>query len=192
MTIAYRRHGPLRLFTLALLALLDHGASSAQSLKPAQLATVCTACKAASACNTPRTLGDTVGLLEWLNGAAAPAVAAWRHQVQPIEMDQAANYTAFDSLTSGKRAAWPLMLGYTRDFRVNKTRNAITDIWGAATAGTVAESILLAGTSSATNTQVALGGTVKATGTVTATDYSYAGPANQLDADWIVQPANCP
>lgn len=174
-----------------MLAALIGQAAFAQSLKPPQLATVCTACKAASACNTPRLAGDTVALLEWLNGAATPAVLAWRHQVAPVEMDQAANYTAFDSLTAGKRAAWPLMLGYTRDFRRNKTRNAVTDIWGAATAGSVAESILLAGTASATNTQVALGGTAKSTGTVTATDYSYSGPANQLDADWLVQPANC-
>lgn len=172
--------------------LLAFGSASAQSLKPAQLAAVCTACNAASACNTPRVAGDTVALLEWLNGAAVPNVLAWRANMPPQEMDEAANYTAFDTLTAGKRSAWPLMLGYARDMRRNKNRSAITDIWGAATAGSVSESILQASTTSATNTQVSLGGTVKTTGTVTATDFGYTGPANQLDADWLIQPANCP
>lgn len=180
--------------TIIILLAILFGATSAaraQSLKPAQLATVCTACKAASACNTPRGAGDTVALLEWLNGAAVPNVLSWRASVAPQELDEAANYTAFDSLTAGKRAAWPLLLGYPRDMRKNKNRSAVTDIWGAATAGSVAESILQASTVLATNTQVALGGTSKTTGTVTATDFSYTGPTNQLDADWLIQPANC-
>lgn len=181
----------IRIIGFALLALASIAASAQTTLSNNQLQTVCTAVKADPAANAARIAGDTVSVLAWLNGAKVPTVLSWRANMSPLELDEAANYTAFDSLTAGKRAAWPLMIGFERDMRKNKNRNAITDIWGTATAGSVAESILLASTASATNTQAALGGTVKVTGTVTATDYNYTGPANQADASWMVQPANC-
>jgi hypothetical protein len=180
-----------RLIAAAFFAAASFVASAQTSLNTNQLQTVCTAVKADPTANAARIAGDTVSVLGWLNGAKVPTVLSWRANMTPLELDEAANYTAFDSLTAGKRAAWPLMLGFDRDMRKNKNRNAVADIWGPVTASSVAESILLASTTPATNTQVTLGGTVKTTGTVTATDYNYTGPAAQADASWLVQPANC-
>ena len=180
---------------LAALVLLASGlactGAQAQTLKPAQLATVCTACKADAACNNPRVAGDTITVLAWLNAAKAPAQLAWRVDMQPQEIDEAATYTTFDSLTQGKRDEWRIFIGYARNFGRNKNRSVVTDVWGAATAASVAEAILQAGTYNATNAQAAVGGTSKTTGTVTALDLTYTAAAISADANWLVQAANC-
>jgi len=111
--------------------------------------------------------------------------------LQPQEIDEAATYTTYDSLTAGKRDEWALFLRYPRNMAKAKNRGVVTDVWGAATAGSIAEAILQAGTYSATNTQAAIGGTSRTTGTVTALDLAYTGQAAQSDANWLVQPSNC-
>jgi hypothetical protein len=92
---------------------------------------------------------------------------------------------------AGKRDSWVLLLADAQDFSKAKTRNWVVDVWGAATAGSNAEAVLLAGTYSATNLQNAIGGTLRTTGTVTALDLTFAGSAAMGDAEWLVNPANC-
>lgn len=182
----------IRRILFALLARALLGVAQAQTtLSPARLATVCTACKADATCNAPRAAGDSITVLAWLNAAKSPAQLAWRVDLQPQEIDEAATYTTFDSLTAGKRDEWNIHLKYQRNYSKTKNRNVVTDVWGAATAGSVAEAVLQAGTYSATNAQAAVGGTTRTTGTVSALDLLYTSLANSADATWLVQPANC-
>lgn len=167
------------------------GQAAAQALTPGQLATVCTAVKANPTANAARLAGDTVALLQWLNGARTPTALSWRAIVPAQESDEAANYTSFDTLAQGKRDSWAIFLMFSRNYGKNKVRNTVVDVWGAAIASSVSEGILQAGTASATNTQFAIGGQSKTTGTVTATDFTFDGNANTADANWLVNPANC-
>lgn len=180
-----------RLIALMVLCLLSLAGHAQTALSPAQLATVCTSCKADTGCNVPRQAGDSITVLSWLNAARTPATLAWRVDLQPIEIDEAATYTTYDSLTQGKRDEWERLLAFPRSFAKNKNRNVVTDVWGSATAGSIAEAILLAGTYNATNVQNALGGTTRTTGTVSALALTFTGAAGAGDATWLVQPANC-
>lgn len=183
-----------RLFSAALAACamcLAPLVASAQDLTAPQLATVCTAVKANPAANAARIAGDTVALMAWLNGARAPAVAAWYTAAPVAAIEQAPSYTTYDALVAGKRDSWVMFLRNDRDFTRAKTRNWVVDIWGAATAASNAEAVLRAGTFSATNTQHALGGTTRTTGTVSALDLVYPSIAPQSTADWLVVSANC-
>lgn len=157
-------------------------------LNSTQRNTLLTAIKADSAANQARLAGDTITLLAWCNGSAGSL--AWRTNVQPQESDEAANYSSYDTLSAGKRDSWSIFLGFARNFGRNKVRAWVTDVWGNATATSVAESILQAGTEAATRAQVALGGTTKSTGTVSALDRGFTGQVDQDDANWLVnQPA---
>lgn len=118
-----------------------------------------------------RTAGDVYSLQLWCN--AASAQLAWNRAVSPQISDEAATYTTYDTLAQGKRDSWAIFLMFIRDYGKVKIRNWITDIWGNATAGSIAEAILQAGTKAATNAQVAIGGTAKTTGTVTALKLNY-------------------
>lgn len=164
---------------------------AAQALTNGQLNTVCTAVKANGTANAARLAGDSFTLLDWLNTARSPTVLAWRVDMQPQEIDEAATYTTFDSLTAGKRDEWRIFISFPRSFAKNKNRGVITDVWGNATAASVAEGILQAGTYSATNVQNALGGTSKTTGTVTALDLNFTSAATPTDATWLIQGSNC-
>lgn len=154
------------------------------ALTSSQLQTVKTAVIANPTAAAALTAGDTVSLLAWLNGASA--TLAWRALVPAQDSDEAATYTSFDSLVAGKRESWRIFLMFTRDFGKAKVRNWIVDVWGAATASSVAESVLQAGTELATNGQFALGGTSPTTGTVAALRRSFAGLCDQSDANWLV------
>jgi hypothetical protein len=179
-----------RIFTVLLLALFAV-ASQAQTLTGPQLATACTACKAAAACNTPRLAGDTGQVMAWINGAGSPVTLAWYTAAPQAAVRQAPTYTTYDSLTQGKRDSWVLFLGDSQDFTRARIRNWVVDVWGAATAASNAEAVLLAGTFSATNLQNALGGTSRTTGTVAALDLTYPFQAPSSTADWLVVAANC-
>ena len=181
-----------RILTIALPALSLLGVAQAQTtLSPARLATACTACKADAACNVPRTAGNVGGVLTWLNGERTPAALAWSKAAPQAAVRQAPAYTSYDSLATGKRDSWVLLLADTQDFSKAKIRNWVVDVWGAATAASNAEAVLLAGTYNATNLQNAIGGTSRTTGTVTALDLTYTGQAAMGDAEWLVSPANC-
>lgn len=131
-----------------------------------------------------RAAGDTYSLLAWCNGPSA--TQAWAANVSPQVADEAANYTTFDSLTAGKRDSWKLFLAYPRSYGRNKVRNWVTDVWGAATAASVAEAVLTAGTEKARNAELAFGGSNKTTGTVTALDRTFVGLVDQQDANVLV------
>ena len=118
---------------------------------------------------------DRVALVDKLNANADPAAMAWRSSVSPADMDEAADYTVFDAINAGKRDSWGFMITFARDFNRIKVRKWVTDVWGNATAGSAAESILTAATEKASRAEVALGGTTATTGTVTALKRSFEG-----------------
>lgn len=178
------------LIALIALCLLAFGAQS-KTLKPAQLVAACTACKGDAACNTPRQIGDSVSVLTWLNAARVPAAPAWLVSGPAAEAEEAPSYTTYDSLTQGKRDSWMLFLRSPRDYTKSKVRLWVVDVWGAATGGSNAEAVLLAGTTSATNLQHALGGTTRSTGSVSALDLTFPGQASQDDANYVADPARC-
>lgn len=149
-----------------------------------QLATLKAAIQADPTANGYLVAGDTFSLLQWCNGASA--TLAWSVSVQAQTSDEAATYTAYDSLAAGKRDSWSIFLLFARNFSKNKIRNWITDVWGNATAGSIAESILQAGTEFATRAQNVFGGNTKTTGTVTALDRSFTGLVDQTDANKLV------
>lgn len=179
-----------RILTIIALCLLAFG-TQAQTLKPAQLVAACTACKGAAACNTPRQIGDSVSVLQWLNAARSPATPAWLTSGLPIDAEEAPSYTTYDSLVQGKRDSWMLFLRAPRDYTKSKVRLWVVDVWGAATSGSNAEAVLLAGTTSATNLQHALGGLTRSTGTVSALNLTFPGQASQDDANYVADPARC-
>jgi hypothetical protein len=170
----------------ALLALLAFSVAASAALSNPQRQTVLTAIKADATANGYRVAGDAISQKAWCNAARSPAVAAWGTSVTAQTSDEAAVYTAYDSLAAGKRDSWNLFLRSNRNFGTNKIRNWVTDVWGNATAGSVAESILLAATESATNAQNALGGSSKTTGTVTALDRSFTGQVDDGDVNFFI------
>ena len=114
---------------------------------------------------------DYNGLANDLN--AASATNAWFTLI-PEEADEATPWPDFDGLAAGKRDSWlGAFLKYRRDFARAKVRKWITDTWGAATTGSNAETILLAGVGKATVAQAVIGGTTRTTGTVSALDRAW-------------------
>jgi hypothetical protein len=161
------------------------------ALTKSQLQTVKTAVLADPTASAARTAGDSVALLEWLNGPANPVVLAWNTSVPPQTIDEGvalgpSGYTGFDALTQGKRDEWRIFIGYARDFSKNKIRSVVTDVWGNATAGSTAESVCLAATIGATNAQNALGGNSRSTGTVTALALNFTDQCDVTDANWLI------
>lgn len=179
-----------RIITLIAMCLWAVSAQ-AQNLTNGQLVAACTACKGAPSCNTPRVGGDVGQVMAWLNGARTPATLAWFTAAPPAPVRQAPSYTQYDSLVQGKRDSWVLFLADSQDFTKAKIRNWVVDVWGSATASSNAESVLQAGTFSATNLQNALGGTLRTTGTVAALDLTYPYLAPGSAADWLVRTENC-
>jgi hypothetical protein len=154
-------------------------------MTPQQLATLKAAIIADATAGPLRTAGDTFSLLAWCNGAKA-ATPAWRVSVPIQDSDEAATYTTYDSLVAGKRDSWAIFLKFNRNFSKNKVRNWITDVWGNATANSISEAILQAGTENATNAQAALGGTSRTTGTVTALDRSFTDLVSQPEINVLI------
>lgn len=119
----------------------------------------------------------------YYNSAATPAAKSWISRCDAQTLDEGANYSTFDSLLAGKQRSWAIYLTYApRDMNKAKNRNLVTDVWGAATASSIAESILQAGTRNITNLEKLLGGaTTATTGTVTALKLTYEGTITQND-----------
>lgn len=124
------------------------------------------------AARTPATRDDRV-IVAFYN--AASATIAWRTAASIEAVDDAPNYSNYDTLAAGKRDSWALFLTRPRDFTRQKVRNWVTDVWGAATASSNSEAILQAGTETALRIEDVLGGTVRTTGTVSALDRAYVG-----------------
>ena len=154
------------------------------SLTPAQFTTLKTAIIADPVAGPLRLLQDTFSLLSWCN--AATLTDAWRKAVQPFESDEAAVYTAYDSLVGGKRDSWRIFITFPRDFTRGKVRNWIVDVWGPAIALSISEGILKAGLEKETNAQAALGVVIKTTGNVTADDRNFFGQVSQDEVNKLV------
>jgi hypothetical protein len=154
------------------LALLVFVTSAAHAqLTAGQFSTLKAAVIADATAGPMRTAGDAFSLLAWCNAAKA-STPAWR-VASAQDADEAATYTSYDSLVAGKRDSWAIFLRGSRDFGKAKVRSWVVDVWGAATAASISESILQAGTENATNAQAAIGGPSAATGTVTAVKRNY-------------------
>jgi hypothetical protein len=126
----------------------------------------------------PKTSGpgtDYGFIADYLTDFASPVQLAWRIDVPPADSDDAPSYSSFDTIAAGKRDSWGFFLGHPRNYTRNKVRTWVTDVWGNATAGSNAESILQAATEKARRVEVALGGSTKTTGTVSALDRNYVG-----------------
>ena len=150
----------------------------ASELSDAELQTLATGIKASTDPVVVAALAirDDVTLQKWCNANASPVVKCWRESVQPQEMDEAPDYTVFDAISAGKRDSWGYLLRYARDFSKQKFRKWVTDVWGSATAGSSAESILLAGTENMRAVEKIMGpGTLATTGTVSANKRDWTG-----------------
>ena len=136
-----------------------------------------------------RQAGATGQMAEWINGLLVPNQAAWLSSASAAELDDGADYSAFDSIVAGKRDAWALYLRYApRNMTQTRTRKVVTDVWGNATAASVAESILTAATRKITRGEGYLGGVATATtGTVTALKLAWEG---LITNDEVVQAVN--
>jgi len=162
-------------------------------LTPAQLITLKAAILAetAGAFVTFRQQGATGAMAEWINGTLQPNVLAWKTAASANELDEGADYSAFDSVAAGKRDAWAMFLQYApRDMSKGRNRKVVTDIWGNATAASIGESVLLAAARKITRGEGYLGGsTTAATNAVTARNLTWEG---QISNDDVIQAINLP
>lgn len=132
--------------------------------------------------------GNVIGVQNWCN--ANSGSKRWLPAADPLAVEEAPGYTAYDSMTQGKRDSWVVFLRNARDFGRPKVRNWVADIWGTATGGSNSEAVLQAGTANATNAQIALGGAAETLGSVTATDTSFEGEVDITDATRLVYKDN--
>ena len=132
-----------------------------------------------------RTNGQTPLMTAFLNEDKSPSVKAWRTDVPPEVSDEATPWANFDTITqAGKRDSWlHAFMRYPRDYSKGSIRKWITDVWGNATAGSNAATILTdAGLRNVTRAESILGGVATATtGTVVAIKLGWEGPLNDSD-----------
>lgn len=127
------------------------------------------------AARTPATRDDSI-LTAWCNGLSA--TDAWISSCDAKTLFEAMNITQFDALTAGKRATWDIMMrNAPLDFRRNKLRNAVVDVWG--NADSVA--VLTALREKATRAEFYIGGTTRTTNTVAALDRDFVGQLTMLE-----------
>lgn len=129
--------------------------------------------------------GQTPLMVEWFNQAKSPAVKAWNTSVDPRATDEATPWVNFDTITqAGKRDSFlHAFMRYPRDFSKNAVRKWITDVWGNATVGSNAATILTdAGLRDITRAEAVLGGSTTATtNSVTGIKLAWQGPMTDAD-----------
>ena len=131
--------------------------------------------------------GATGDLVGYMNAANTTGAVAWNNAATAQLIDGAANYTTYDSLTQGKRDEWSIFLKYApRDMSKTSNEKVVTDVWGVASTGSLAETILLATVYSATVAQTVIGGNNRTQGSVTALNLTYFGSVTQTDAQRIL------
>lgn len=167
-----------------IIALALCGLAHAQTLGNQRLATIRAACFAVPACAADIAAGNPISVQTWAN--AETSTRGWLTAAPQSALRKAPTYTSYDTLSTGKRDSWRLLVDDPQDCTKAKIRNWITDVWGAATAASNAEAVLLACTELATNAQVAVGGATRTTGTVSALDRTYAGLLTEIDARQLV------
>lgn len=132
-----------------------------------------------------RTNGQTTLMAAWFNVEASPAVKAWRSSVPPEDSDEATPWANFDSIAqAGKRDSYlHAFMRYPRNYARNAVRKWITDVWGNATAGSNAETILVgAGQRNITRGETVLGGNTQAsTNSVSALKLAWEGSVSDVD-----------
>jgi len=127
-----------------------------------------------------RDSGQTGAMANWYNQAST--TDAWLDYASANVLDEGADYAAFDSVVAGKRDAWKLFLTYApRDMKKNKNRKVVTDVWGSATAASVAESVLLNCLEKAKKGELVFGTVSATTGTVTAAKRNWTGSLTNDD-----------
>lgn len=152
------------------------------ALTTQQLTTLAAAIRAEPAVAAFLAAGDDGSIAAYYNATATPTQLAWMTSVPSRTLDEGADYSAFDSVAAGKRDAWALFLQYApRDMSKNKCRKVVTDVWGNATNGSIAEAILQASTRQATRAEALFGGNSATTGTVTARKLSWEGRLTDTD-----------
>lgn len=123
---------------------------------------------------TALSLGDDVSITAWCNGASA--VDAWMASASKQALFEACNIVQFDGLTQGKRDAWMLLQDNTPvDFRRNKMRNGVDDIWGAALSPAVLSALLEKATRAELYITPNSAGNQKTTRTVVGLDRAFVG-----------------
>jgi hypothetical protein len=132
---------------------------------------------------TYRSNGQNGLMANWLNKPKTPSVKAWRDDVQPQELDEETPWTSFDTLSDGKRDSWLQIFKYPRNFNKSWIRKWLTDVWGAATASSVAEAIFLGVcVKNISRVEAILGGSTTATtNNVTALQLAWTGPVSDVD-----------
>jgi hypothetical protein len=124
--------------------------------------------------------GETGQMAAWYN--ADSTTNAWIESTASKVLDEASDYSSFDSIVAGKRDAWALFLQYApRDMSKSKNRKVVTDVWGSAIASSIAENILLASTEKASLGELVFGSTSATTGTVTAIKRNWVGDFSNND-----------
>lgn len=143
----------------------------------------------------PRSTLSAVQIAIAYNADASPVEKAWISSASRQQLDSDADYSNFDSVVAGKRAAWDLFLaGTPRNMKENKARKLIEDVWGASNAtNTNAFKILTACSRNITRAEALLGGSTtdssgSGAGTVTAKKLSWEGAitSDDVEAAWGV------
>ena len=140
-------------------------------LTPAQKTTLKAALHAEpdAGVQTALAIRDDMSLYTWVNSLST--TDAWRASMSKRDLFEATNITQFDTISAGKRDVWLLMLDNTPiDFRRNKMRSSIEDVWGQVNSVPILQSCI----DKATRGQIYLGGTSRTTNAVTALDRNYA------------------
>lgn len=121
-----------------------------------------------------RNAGATGAMADWYNGNSN--TDAWKTSVSAIDLDEAADYTSFDSIAAGKRDSWRFFLQYApRDMSKAKNRKVVTDVWGNAVANSISEGILKSCTEKALKGELVYPTNSATTGTVTAVKRDFVG-----------------
>ena len=144
-----------------------------QTLKAAILAAV-----------PPLNMEDYGAIAAWLNTLQTDL--GWRTSMTIRDVDDAPDYSTYDSLLDGKRDSWSQFLKFERDFSRNKVRKWVTDVWGNATAGSNSETILQAATRKITRAEKLLAGSTATTGTVTAYKLNWEGNVDIFEIGGIL------
>jgi hypothetical protein len=116
----------------------------------------------------------------WCN--AASDQDAWMPSADRRTIFEATDITKFDTVTSGKRDAWRLLMDNAPvDFTRNKNRKAVDDVWGADAAG-----VLTSFVRKATRAEQTLGGTDATNSTVTAWKLNWFGLVSRSEVGVIL------
>ena len=136
------------------------------------------------AASPPLNMEDYGAIAAWLNTLQTDL--GWRTSMTIRDVDDAPDYSTYDSLLQGKRDSWDRFLAFERDFSRNKVRKWVTDVWGNATAGTNSEAILQAATRKITRAEKLLAGSTANTGTVTAYKLNWEGSIDIFEIGGIL------